>query len=144
MFQTFKNAWKIEDLRKRIIFTLVILVLFRLGCAITVPFVNAKLLAEQLTANSGTIFGFFDLMSGGSFSQAALFALGVSPYINSSIIVQLLQVVFPSLERLSREGEEGRRKLTRITRYTAVGLACLLALMYYLLVKRNGALVYTE
>ncbi|MBR0341131.1 MAG: preprotein translocase subunit SecY [Oscillospiraceae bacterium] len=144
MFQTFKNAWKIEDLRKRIIFTLMILVLFRLGCAITVPFVNAKLLAEQLNANSGTIFGFFDLMSGGSFSQAALFALGVSPYINSSIIVQLLQVVFPSLERLSREGEEGRRKLTRITRYVAVGLACLLAFMYYLLVKRSGALVYTE
>lgn len=144
MFQTFKNAWKIEDLRKRILFTLLILVLFRLGSAITVPFVNAKLLAEQLNQNSGTIFGFFDLMSGGSFSQAAIFALGVSPYINSSIIVQLLQVVFPSLERLSREGEEGRRKLTRITRYTAVGLACLLALMYYLLVKRSGALVYTE
>ncbi|MBR3001497.1 MAG: preprotein translocase subunit SecY [Oscillospiraceae bacterium] len=144
MFQTFKNAWKIEDLRKRIIFTAVILLLFRLGSAVTVPFINAKLLAEQLNSNSGTIFGFFDLMSGGSFSQASVFALGVSPYINSSIIVQLLQVVFPSLERLSREGEEGRRKLTRITRYTAVGLACLLALMYYLLAKRTGALVYTE
>ena len=92
MFQTFKNAWKIEDLRKRILFSALILFLFRLGCAVPVPFVNAKLLAESLNANSGTIFGFFDLMSGGSFTQATIFALGVSPYINSSIIVQLLQV----------------------------------------------------
>ncbi len=144
MFQTFKNAWKIEDLRKRILFSALILFLFRLGCAVPVPFVNAKLLAESLNANSGTIFGFFDLMSGGSFTQATIFALGVSPYINSSIIVQLLQVVFPSLERLSREGEEGRRKLSRITRYTAVVLAVLLAVMYYLLVRRSGALVHTE
>ena len=130
MFQTFKNAWKIEELRKRIIFTILILVLFRLGSAITVPFIDAKLLASQLTANSGSIFGFFDLMSGGSFTQATVFALGVSPYINSSIIVQLLQVVFPSLEQLSREGEEGRRKISRITRYTAVVLSVLLAYMY--------------
>ena len=143
MFQTFKNAWKIEDLRKRILFTLMILVIFRLGSAIPVPFVDAKALQEQLTS-SGTIFGFFDLMSGGGFSDATLFALGVSPYINSSIIIQLLQVVFPSLERLSQEGEEGRRKLSRITRYAAVGLSVLLAVMYWLLAKRTNALVYTE
>ena len=141
MFQTFKNAWKIEDLRKRILFTLFILVLFRLGSAIPVPFVDAKKLQEQLTQNSGTIFGFFDMMSGGSFTNATLFALGVSPYINSSIIVQLLQVVFPRLEALSREGEEGRRKLTRITRYVAVGLSALLAVMYYFLVRNSDALV---
>ena len=79
MFQTFKNAWKIEDLRKRILFTAMILVLFRLGSAIPVPFVDVKLLSEELTANSGTIFGFFDMMSGGSFTQASIFALGVSP-----------------------------------------------------------------
>ena len=144
MFQTFKNAWKIEDLRKRILFTAMILVLFRLGSAIPVPFVDVKLLSEELTANSGTIFGFFDMMSGGSFTQASIFALGVSPYINSSIIVQLLQVIFPSLERLSREGEEGRRKLTRITRYAAVALSVLLGSMYYLLVCRSDALIYTE
>lgn len=144
MFQTFKNAWKIEDLRKRILFTAMILVLFRLGSAIPVPFVDVKLLSEELTANSGTIFGFFDMMSGGSFTQASIFALGVSPYINSSIIVQLLQVIFPSLERLSREGEEGRRKLTRITRYAAVALSVLLGSMYYLLVRRSDALIYTE
>jgi preprotein translocase subunit SecY len=143
MFQTFRNAWKIEDLRKRILFTLLILVVFRLGSAIPVPFVDAKALQEQLTS-SGTIFGFFDMMSGGGFSDATLFALGVSPYINSSIIIQLLQVVFPSLERLSQEGEEGRKKLNRITRWTAVGLSVLLAVMYWLLAKRTGALVYTE
>ena len=143
MFQTFRNAWKIEDLRKRILFTLLILVVFRLGSAIPVPFVDAKALQEQLTS-SGTIFGFFDMMSGGGFSDATLFALGVSPYINSSIIIQLLQVVFPSLERLSQEGEEGRQKLNRITRWTAVGLSVLLAVMYWLLAKRTGALVYTE
>ncbi len=142
MFQTFKNAWKIEDLRKRILFTLFILVLFRLGSALPVPFIDAKALQEELSKNSGTIFGFFDMMSGGSFSNATLFALGVSPYINSSIIVQLLQVVFPRLEALSREGEEGRRKLTRITRYVAVGLAALLAVMYYVLVRNNDALIY--
>ena len=144
MFQTFKNAWKIEDLRKRILFTAVILLLFRLGSAIPVPFVDVKLLSEELTANSGTIFGFFDMMSGGSFTQASIFALGVSPYINSSIIVQLLQVIFPSLERLSREGEEGRRKLARITRYAAVVLSVLLGAMYYLLIRRSSALIYTE
>ncbi|MBR2740781.1 MAG: preprotein translocase subunit SecY [Oscillospiraceae bacterium] len=143
MFQTLKNAWKIEDLRKRILFTLLILVIFRLGSAIPVPFVDAKALQEQLTSD-GTIFGFFDLMSGGGFTDATLFALGVSPYINSSIIIQLLQVVFPSLERLSQEGEEGRRKLSRITRYAAVGLSVLLAVMYWLLAKRTNALVYTE
>ena len=143
MFQTLKNAWKIEDLRKRIMFTLLILVIFRLGSAIPVPFVDAKALQEQLTSD-GTIFGFFDLMSGGGFTDATLFALGVSPYINSSIIIQLLQVVFPSLERLSQEGEEGRRKLSRITRYAAVGLSVLLAVMYWLLAKRTNALVYTE
>ena len=143
MFQTFRNAWKIEDLRKRILFTLLILVVFRLGSAIPVPFVDAKALQAQLTS-SGTIFGFFDLMSGGGFTDATLFALGVSPYINSSIIIQRLQVVFPSLERLSQEGEEGRQKLNRITRWTAVGLSVLLAVMYWLLAKRTDALVYTE
>ena len=144
MFQTIRNAWKIEDLRKRILFTIMILVLFRLGAAIPVPFIDAVSLSESLSDNSGTIFGFFDMMSGGSFSQATLFALGVSPYINSSIIVQLLQVVFPSLEKLSQEGEEGRRKLTRITRYVALGLAAMLSVMYYLVIRRNSALVYTE
>ena len=144
MFQTFKNAWKIEDLRKRILFTLLILAIFRLGSAIPVPFVDAKALQEELSTSSGSIFGFFDLMSGGGFSDATLFALGVSPYINSSIIIQLLQVVFPSLERLSQEGEEGRKKLSRITRYCAVGLSVLLAVMYWLLAKRTGALVYTK
>ncbi|MEG1017252.1 MAG: preprotein translocase subunit SecY, partial [Oscillospiraceae bacterium] len=107
MFQTFKNAWKIEDLRKSILFTLFILFVFRLGAAIVVPFIDGTVLAQSSLTNKDTIFGFFDLMTGGSFSKATLFALGVSPYINASIIIQLLQVVIPSLDRLAKEGEEG-------------------------------------
>ncbi|MEG0751035.1 MAG: preprotein translocase subunit SecY [Oscillospiraceae bacterium] len=143
MFQTFRNAWKIDDLRKKIIFTLIILFIFRLGAAIVVPFIDASVLATSLNTE-GTIFGFFDLMTGGGFSQATLFALGVTPYINASIIIQLLQVVIPALERWSKEGEDGRRKLNNLTRYSAIGIALVLASIYYLLVKRQGALMYTD
>ena len=100
MFDTFKNAWKIEDLRKRILFTLLVLVIFRLGCAIPVPFVNTALL-QTVASSSGNLIGYINMLSGGAFSRAMLFALGVSPYINSSIIMQLLTVVIPALERLS-------------------------------------------
>jgi preprotein translocase subunit SecY len=143
MFQTFRNAWKIDELRKRILYTLLILLIFRLGAAIVVPFIDAEVLQASMSTD-GTIFGFFDLMTGGSFSNATLFALGVTPYINSSIIIQLLQIVFPSLEALAREGEEGRKKLTKITRYAAIGIALLLSYIYYIMLKRQGALVYTD
>ena len=143
MFQTFRNAWKIEDLRKKILFTALILVIFRLGSAIPVPFIDAAALATTLSSQ-GTIFGFFNLLSGGGFSQATIFALGVTPYINASIILQLLQVVIPALERLAREGEEGRRKIQRITRYCAVGISVLLAFVYYILMRNQNALVYTD
>ncbi|MEG1268158.1 MAG: preprotein translocase subunit SecY [Oscillospiraceae bacterium] len=143
MFQTFKNAWKIDDLRKKIIFTLFILVIFRFGAAIVVPFINGATL--QATMNTeGTIFGFFNMMTGGSFSNATLFALGVTPYINASIIIQLLQVVIPALERWSKEGEEGRRKANLLTRYSSIAISLVLSYVYYLLVKRQGALIYTE
>ena len=120
MFQTFKNAWKIDELRKKIIFTLFILLIFRLGAAIPAPFINAAVLATSSLANKETIFGFFDLMTGGSFSNATLFALSVTPYINASIIIQLLQVVIPALERWSKEGEEGRNKINKLTRYSSI------------------------
>ena len=144
MFQTLKNAWKIEELRKRLIFTFVILVLFRLGSAIVVPFVDATVFAQSLVSEENTITGFFDMMTGGSFSNATLFALGVTPYINASIILQLLQVVIPALERLSREGEEGRKTMMRITRYAALGISFILSIVYYFLIRRNGALFYTS
>ena len=133
MFQTLKNAWKIEELRKRLIFTFVILLLFRLGAAIVVPFVDATVFAQSLVSDENTITGFFDMMTGGSFSNATLFALGVTPYINASIILQLLQVVIPALERLSKEGEEGRKKIMKITRLAALGISFILSIVYYLL-----------
>ena len=123
MFDTFRNAWKIPELRKKILFTLMILVIFRLGCAISVPYVNVDALElfRQL-GGSGNMLDYLNMMSGGALSQCAIFALSVSPYINASIIIQLLTVAIPALERLSKEGEEGRRKLTRITRYTGAGI----------------------
>ena len=143
MFDTFKNAWKIEDLRKRILFTLMVLVVFRLGCAIPVPFVNTALL-QTVASSSGNLIGYINMLSGGAFSRAMLFALGVSPYINSSIIIQLLTVVIPALERLSKEGEDGRKKLQRITRYVGAGIALALSIAYYFLLRNWGVLVYTE
>lgn len=143
MFDTFKNAWKIEDLRKRILFTLLVLVIFRLGCAVPVPFVNTALL-QTVASSSGNLIGYINMLSGGAFSRAMLFALGVSPYINSSIIIQLLTVVIPALERLSKEGEDGRKKIQRITRYVGAGIALGLSVAYYFLLRNWGVLVYTE
>lgn len=144
MFRTYINAWKIDDLRKKILFTLLVIFIFRLGSAIVVPFIDATVFQASLASSEGTIFGFFDMITGGSFSQATLFALSVTPYINASIIINLLQVVIPALERLSKEGEEGRQKINRITRYTSIGLSIALAIIYFFLVKRSNALIYTS
>lgn len=142
MFETFRNAWKIEDLRKKLLFTLLIIVLFRLGCAVPVPFIAKSALTAWVGSQSGSLFGYFDMLTGGSFSRASLFALSVTPYINASIIIQLLTVAIPALERLSKEGEDGRRKLTRITRYTGAGIALGLGIGYYFLLRGQGALLY--
>ena len=126
MIQTIKNAWKIPDLRKKILFTIFALLIFRLGTAVPVPFVDKNQLSNYLTSMSGTIFGMINAMSGGAFASATVFALGVQPYINSSIIIQLLTVAIPALERLQKEGgEEGRKKIAAITRHTTVGIALL-------------------
>ena len=123
MFETFRNAWKIEDLRKKLLYTLLVIVIFRLGCAIPVPFIAPEALQGWVAGQSGSMLGYIDMLTGGSFSRATLFALSVTPYINASIIIQLLTVAIPALERLSKEGEDGRKKLTRITRYTGAGIA---------------------
>ena len=141
MIQTIKNAWKIPDLRKKILFTIFALLIFRLGTAVPVPFVDKNQLSNYLTSMSGTIFGMINAMSGGAFASATVFALGVQPYINSSIIIQLLTVAIPALERLQKEGgEEGRKKIAAITRYTTVGIALLQGFGYYTLIRTNNLL----
>ena len=141
MIQTIRKAWGIPELRKKIIFTLLMLLIFRIGNAITVPFVDVKLLGAYLESQSTTILGLYNVMSGGAFAQATLFALGVQPYINSSIIIQLLTIAIPALERLAKEGgEEGKKKIQAITRYATVAIAVLSAIGYYMLMKNYGLL----
>ena len=141
MLQTLRNAWKIEELRKKILFTLVIILLYRLGNAIPVPDVNIALLNAYFAQQQSTILGLLDVMSGGAFSNATIFALSIQPYINASIIIQLLCMAIPSLERLSKEGgEEGRKKIASITRYATVAIGLIQGFAYYMLIKNNNML----
>ena len=138
MIQTIRKAWGVPELRKKIVFTLMILLVYRIGNAIPVPYVNTDVLSAYLQSMGTTILGLYDVMSGGAFSMATVFAMGIQPYINSSIIIQLLTVAIPALERMSREGgEEGKRKLKSITRYATVAIAVLQALGYYFLMRNN-------
>ena len=133
MLQTLRNAWKIPELRKKIIFTLFILLIYRVGNVIPVPFIDVATLANYFdSVLSTTILGLYNAMSGSAFSQATVFALGIQPYINASIIIQLLTIAIPALERLAKEGgEEGQKKIARISRYTTVGLGLLMGWAYY-------------
>lgn len=141
MIQTIRKAWGIPELRKKIIFTLLILLIFRIGNAITVPYVDVGLLETYLDQMGGTILGLYNVMSGGAFAQATVFALSIQPYINASIIIQLLTVAIPALERLAKDGgEEGRKKIQSITRYTTVGIAILQAVGYYFMMRNYNLL----
>ena len=133
MLTTIRNAWKIPELRRKLLFTLVIILLYRIGNVIPVPGVNVQQMSLMFSQQlSNTIFGLFDMMSGSAFSQATIFALSIQPYINASIIIQLLTIAIPALERLSKEGgEEGKKMITKITRYTTVGLGVLMGFAYY-------------
>ena len=142
MFDVFRNAFKSPELRKKILFTLFIIIIFRIGSAIPAPFVDASVLVDLFS--NGSAFDYLNMLSGGSFSNATLFALSITPYINSSIIIQLLTVAIPPLERMAKEGGEGRRKLGKITRYTTVGLALLQAVGYYFLIRNYGGIAYTN
>ena len=137
MFKTLQNAWKIPELRKKLIFTMMILLIYRLGSVIPLPYVDTAILANYFdTTLSNTILGLFDAMSGSAFSRATVLALGIPPYINASIIIQLLTIAIPALERMAKdEGEEGKKKLARITRYTTVGLGLVLGFGYYTMLK---------
>ncbi len=144
MFAVIRNAWKIPDVRRKMLFTLLIILLFRLGCAIPVPFITADGIGDLFAGNSGSLLSYWDIMTGGGLSQASILSLGVTPYINASIIIQLLTVAIPPLERLSKEGEEGRKTIAKITRYATVGFSLLLGLAYYLTLRNSRAIAETS
>ncbi len=137
MLQTLRNAWKIPELRKKIIFTLFILLIYRVGNVIPVPYIDVNTLSSYFNQTlSNTILGLYNAMSGSAFSRATVFALGIQPYINASIIIQLLTIAIPALERLAKEeGEEGKKKISAITRYSTVGLGLLMGWAYYMMLK---------
>lgn len=139
MLETLRNAWKIEDLRKKLLFTLFILMLTRVGSQIPVPFLDPTALGKMVTATGG-IFGYLDVLTGGAFSRSTLFALSISPYITASIVIQLLTVAIPYLENLAKEGEEGKRRLAKITRYTTLGLSFLQAFAYMTLLNAQNVI----
>ena len=140
MLQTFRNAWKIPELRRKILFTLFIVLLYRLGNAVPVPYVDTNILATYFAQLKNTVLGLYNTMSGGAFSMATIFALSIQPYINASIIIQLLCIAIPALERLSKEGgEEGRKKIAAITRYSTVGIGLLQGFAYYMMLRNNSA-----
>ncbi len=144
MFNTIKNALKSPEIRKKLLFTLLLLVIFRLGCFITVPMVNIKTLEDTMTQYSNGITGLINIVSGGAFSRLSIFAMSITPYITSSIIVQLLAMIIPSLERLTKEGgEEGRKKVDRITKLISLALALVEALGIYFSYKNSGLFIET-
>ena len=141
MFKTLQNAWSIPELRKKLLFTMLILLLYRVGNVIPLPYIDVATLSDYFESTlSTTILGLYNAMSGSAFSQATVFALGIQPYINASIIIQLLTIAIPALERLAKEGgEEGKQKIARITRYATVGLGLLLGWAYYMMLHNYSA-----
>ena len=141
MFKTLQNAWGIPELRKKLLFTMLILLLYRVGNVIPLPYIDVATLSNYFeTTLSSTILGLYNAMSGSAFSQATVFALGIQPYINASIIIQLLTIAIPALERLAKEGgEEGKQKIARITRYSTVALGLLLGWAYYMMLNNYSA-----
>lgn len=139
MLQTLKNAWKIVDLRKKILFTLLIIVIFRIGSHIPVPFVDVDALSNSATTG-GDFFSYLNILTGGAMNYGALFAMSVTPYINASIIMQLLGVAIPALDRLRKEGEEGQKKLSTITRIVAMVIALLQGFGYFMMLSNSGYL----
>ena len=139
MFDVFKNAWKVEDIREKLLYTLLIIVIFRLGAAIPVPFLDASALSAMFGANSGNLLGYLNMLTGGALSMATVFALSISPYITASIVIQLLTIAIPALEKLAKEGNEGKKKINMITRCSTVALALIQAYAYYVTLKGYNA-----
>ena len=143
MFKTLQNAWKIPELRKKLMFTMLILLLYRIGNVIPVPYIDVAALGQYFDAVlSSTILGLYNAMSGSAFSMGTVFALSIQPYINASIIIQLLTIAIPALERMAKEeGEEGKKKIEKITRITTVALGLLMGWAYYMMVRNQAAIV---
>lgn len=148
MFKTIRNAWTIPDLRRKILFTVMIVIFFRIGSVIPVPFIDidalSRLMVENGVTQGDTALAYLNTLSGGAFSNATIFAMGVTPYINSSIIMQLLTVAIPALERMSKEGEAGRKKIATITRYVTVGLGLIQGFAYWWYLKASGVTSYND
>ena len=139
MIQTIRSAWKVQELRNKLLFTVFALLIFRVGSAIPVPFIDAQTLSSYINSQSLSIFSLLNVMSGDAFAQATVFALSIQPYINSSIIIQLLTIAIPALEKMAKdEGEEGKKKIAAITRYATVAIALLQAFGYYTLINSYG------
>lgn len=141
MIETLRNAWKVDEIRKKLLFTLVILLLYRIGNAVPVPYVDRDMLATYFQNVGNTALGFLNVLSGSALSQASIFALSIQPYINASIIIQLLTIAIPALERLAKEGgEEGRKKIASITRYATIVIGLIQGFAYYMLIKNGNML----
>lgn len=141
MFETVRNAFKLKEIRSRIIYTLLMLIVVRIGTQLPIPGVNGSYFSEWFSGNSGSAFGFFDAITGGSFEKMSVFALNITPYITSSIIIQLLTIAIPKLEELQKDGEEGRKKMTAITRYLTVALALMESLAMAIGFGKSGLLL---
>ncbi|MBR6294401.1 MAG: preprotein translocase subunit SecY [Lachnospiraceae bacterium] len=142
MFEVFRNAWKDINLRKKILYTLFIIVIFRFGSNVFVPFLDMTAIKELMGDES--LLSFLDTMTGGSLSNGTLLAMSITPYINASIIIQLLAVAIPALEKMQKEGDEGRKRLNTITKLTSLGLAILQAVGFYFLLRARGAVKYMD
>ena len=143
MLETIKNAWKIVDLRKKILFTLFIIIIFRIGSVIPAPFIDPDVIKASMESSENVIFSFLATLTGGGLQYGAIFAMGVTPYINSSIIMQLLSVAIPYLERLSKEGEEGRKKIAKYTRFATVILGLIQGTAFYIYLNNSRMLDVT-
>jgi len=139
VFETLRNAWKLQDLRKKILYTLLMIIIFRFGSSITVPFLDTSLVGTWMEDNAvnGNFLEYLDTMTGGALSKATIFSLSITPYINASIIMQLLTYALPPLERMQQEGEEGRKTLNKITAFVALGLALFMSVAYYMTLKNS-------
>lgn len=142
MFSVFRNAWKVPELRKKILYTLMIILVFRIGCHVPIPFMNPDAVSQMFA--DGNFLNYMDILTGGALSDGTLFALSIQPYINASIIVQLLTYALPPLENLQKEGESGRKKLQTITSFVSLGISLVMSYAYYATLRNNRALDYTE